>query len=787
MQNIDPFASASFLNMITHLSGPLRAGAAFREVPVGADGSVVLDFPSREPLLLAAPRQSLNGESLRLEALLDTNGAKQGLSPLVFAPYTETGSALPLYIPTINAQTQTAAGFTLELTLTTILSGVEQAVDPAEVAEKLILYLVEGVMGKMIYLLGAGKSSIRRQARETAAMRLLEQARDDALDRIGADLGVPRLADELVDQKKNGKDQLVLQPRREPDEEYRARLALFRQFQAATPGGLNELLNGPGDAPQPNKGLLSRLGLVERFNIVEEDNEFAIAIHLVEAGGGQLRQNFLKYLRQSLLVLPVDLPANNDIHQARFLPAETKQRIADLRARLRAAYQFGADSMAFAPMLAEALDRVGRCRAALGDASQWKVLRTQDLNAGSRYELGLGCDIEPPDAAVLDALVDALKDVNRQPADDREVEALLKAMQPAPAADDPEGCWLLEPCGMRTIHRVDTQTLYLSHFPTYGLVIEGGSQANPGAKLALEGRYHAPGDPGANVVLVQALAAAAKAWTAAGKTAWTELTDAQAAQGFEQATGVAVPALAQEVFQAAGLPGLADQGPVAARLKALPGELYQVVQLDANLASGILSAPPGGDLTGETNDLRLLVKIFQDQGVVSILPLVTGANQLVLVLGAIGLPEAGINLSDRRATGFYWYIVPLQGPCGNVQAVGSHTDFTAAGPGLAAVVVVGYARRGLSDPYEYRVELSDGVVLNLRQYEFLMNLLERAYPIGIEINTFQIRRQHVDLDGDGQAEALLPSVARTYRPFQHRRPRGETSQNDRRSINGNLD
>ena len=47
-------------------------------------------------------------------------------------------------------------------------------------------------MGRMIYLLGAEKQRLRRQAREISAVRLLSLARDNALDRIGADLGVPR-------------------------------------------------------------------------------------------------------------------------------------------------------------------------------------------------------------------------------------------------------------------------------------------------------------------------------------------------------------------------------------------------------------------------------------------------------------------------------------------------------------------------------------------------------------------------------------------------------------------
>ena len=50
-----------------------------------------------------------------------------------------------------------------------------------------------------------------------------------------------------------------------------------------------------------------------------------------------------------------------------------------------------------------------------------------------------------------------------------------------------------------------------------------------------------------------------------------------------------------------------------------------------------------------------------------------------------------------------------------------------------------------------------------------MNALMRVCPLGVEINTFGIRRDHVDLDADGDAEPLRPAVARTFRTFQQRK------------------
>ncbi len=151
----------------------------------------------------------------------------------------------------------------------------------------------------------------------------------------------------------------------------------------------------------------------------------------------------------------------------------------------------------------------------------------------------------------------------------------------------------------------------------------------------------------------------------------------------------------------------------------------------------------------------------------------TNAGDVLLVVSVIGLPEAGINLSERRATGFRWYVVPIQGPGGEVQPVGSRSAFVVRAQGLAALVAIGYARRGNVDPYEYRVDLPDGTLLTVQQYEFLMNVLDHTYPMGVEVNTFDIRHHHVDLDGDGVADPLPPTISRTYRQFVRLRQRGE--------------
>lgn len=781
-QDPDLMRSAAHRQMIGQLTGPLAAGAVDTPVAIDAAGRLAVARNSREPLLIAGPVTPLDRRNLRLDAILDPDGAATLLPALTFAGYSEAGAFLSLHLPGVDEDTRTAAPFTLALSLTEIAAdGTETALAAADIGQYVEVRLIEGNLGRLIFLLGQEKLRLRRQAREIAAMRQLPLARADALDRFGAELGVARFADEIqFDTAKNEVVTVVRrdangQPVSEPDEEYRHRLAIYRPGLLPNRSGLLRRLNGPGEPGDPNRGLLSPLGVNPRFDILEADNEFAVAIHLVGSGGAAFRDNFLDFIRKVYLIWPANTPPANMIHAARFIPQAQRVRELALRNRLRTFFDVPANA-AIAPLLAATLDRVGRCAQTLGLATPWPLLQAQDAAAGSRFELGLGVAVAPLPAAELDQLRDRLLDPNRPPAEDpdrpgevdHEIEALLGAMTPRLAADDPEAGWLLQACGLRTVHRIDTDHIYLSHLPTFGLMINGPSVVNPGDKVDLQARYQAPGDPGSNVVLLEGLTGAASDWAGQGGAAWTLLTDADARTGWDQATPrpAADPALG--IFRAAGLAAIATPAPLVTRLKRLPDELIATVRLDPAQAQRILVGDPAA-----VDELRALTGLLRQHKLVSVLPLITGPNEVVLVLGVIGLPEAGINLAERRATGFRWYVAPIQGQGGQVKAIGSRTVFVPDGPGLSALVAVGYARRGLTDPYEYRVELPDEARLSLKQYEFLMNLLQHAFPVGVEINTFSIRQEHVDLDGDGQAEPLSPTVSRTYRQFRRPRLRGE--------------
>lgn len=1108
----DALRAASHRLMVEHLTGPLGAGAVESEVSVDSSATAIVDRVTRFPLLLAAPAAPLGAERLRMRATLTGAGAATVVE-LEWASHTEAGAFLPVWSPDFDPAVPQTAAFKFALELWRQPSGGSEAqVATSQVATEVRLRLVEGILGQALYLLGAEKQRLRRSGRELAAMRQLAAARDDATDRIGAELGVPRFADRLKYQGNS----IVSETVREPDLDYRRRLALYRGTLLRNRAQVLALLNGPGAPSDPNAGPIGELAVSipatrrqlyqRRFELIDRNNDFAVAIHVMAAGNPALRANFFDFVRAVHLILP--LTSDSSIHAKRFLPKARRDREEALRKNLRTLFDYGSlesgQSPALAPMLAYALVRAARCIRALGGPSPWQVFRTQRDDRGSRYELGVGADLKRLTAAELNAMRTAHVTLKGQdpefnqvadpdPSDPRakaELRALLRGMSPQPAAADPQGRWLFEPCGVRTVHPVPKPTgapwdvSYLSHFPVYGMTItevpplpsgtvpvggwtdvtavQGQGQIEPGRLLSYEAaagafelwawqsdgtllsqgrstghragwshispgafavgqggvvlydrskgeaqlnkitsagglqslgsivsglrktwthvvgfehdrdtkpsrvlfydrgagdaeihttngagaltllrahsglratwtlvaaldtwpgfsellfydggageaeiwspgaqgeltltksltglptgctqvatglfggdarsgegfllynplageaalydfngdaigrqgglrqtisriaggqflsgeiselaayerglgkvelwatpgdgtlavagastnlpkaspqkiqaRYHAPGDPGANVVLDAGLGSAAVGWQQAGGAAWTLLSDSQADTKWGQAAPRAQGDPALKVFREAGLPALTDPQPVVTRLRTLATaspEMVATIQLAPAQAAAITGAATAAQVGAAAQDLRSIAALLKAERLTSVLPLATTpAGDILLVVGAVPLPVAGINLFEQLSSSFRWYVVPLQGAPAEVRAVGTTTEVVPSGEGLFAIVALGYARRGLTDPYEFRVELPPDALLTLEQYEFLMNLLDRVYPAGVRVNTWTIRQNHVDLKGDGNVYTLDPTISRTYRSFQRPRHRGESS------------
>lgn len=752
----DPLRSAAHRSMFAHLSGPFTGGAVETRLTIDAAGEARVDWRARLPLLLIAPRQAVGAEALACTVRI-TQSTGETIAPVDvrFAPYTEAGAAVLAYRPgAVSMQLDFAAPFQVRL-------------DPgggggaaAAMRDRFELRVVEGNMARLLYVIGSEKMRLRRQANEFYAMRRLAAAQGDVLDRLGAELGVPRFAARLSWDATLRTPTIV--PEREADTRFRARLGIYRPFLRSSRRAAADLINGPGAGN--NSGLPAQLGVMHRLAIAEPDTELLAAVRLVSSPDDAPRIAFLDYARQALLLQPgVDVP------DTRLLPGVVRAEENALRARLAQNLEFPAAAFV-APILARALDRIGACRHALGVTRRWRVLRAQDDAGGSRYELGLGADVETIPPAELDTLAANHRAGSIAAGSAPAIRALLAQMQPRSSTDDPLGRWLLAPCGLTTVHPLDAAKTYVSHLALHGLVI--GKNLTAGRTL-LDARWNAPLDSGPDALLVLALLDADARRAAAGIAPWTLLTGAQE----RAAWGLAVPppdALVQSVNDARihMVQTAADVSSAKAALQALPSELIATLQLDAALAAKLVTHEAAA-----AQSLLALIIAFQRSGFISVLPLFTSDNRVLLVLGVTVLPGDATLLTARSKNSFRWFLMPLSGEPGELERkIGSRNGWS-AGSGLCAVVVVVAGRQGTADPrgridpLEVRVALPDGALVSLEQYEFLMNLLDRARPLGAVVDTRGIRDQ-IDADGNGTAETLSANLSRTFRPYRQLRQVG---------------
>ena len=307
-------------------------------------------------------------------------------------------------------------------------------------------------------------------------MRRLANARDDALDRTGAELGVPRFADTLA--FRGGA--IVTDARREPDDEYRRRLRLYRPWFLPTTRADRRGAERPRCANRPERRRARRPRGRRALHARRDEQR-------IRRRDGDRRRGRPGVSRRAARVRArdaSDLAGEQRRGERRpRCTLRSRRRACARGAAAREPAQVSSTSRPPAPTPHSRRCSPTRSRARAPAASRsarrlpWAPARRRP-DAGSRYELGLGADLAALTAQALTSLATALS--TRAPNPDPEIEALLASMTPQPPADDPDGRWLLEPCGLRTVHRVDSETLYVSNLPIFGLTIAGPTAAAAG-------------------------------------------------------------------------------------------------------------------------------------------------------------------------------------------------------------------------------------------------------------------------------------------------------------------
>jgi hypothetical protein len=770
----DPRQAAAHLAMADHLTAPFAGGMPVRVLGVDGNGLVTVPEGTRRPLLLIAPAVALLRQGLRVEA---TPPGTPMPVVLQFAPFTEAGAHLPVVRPQANPDTGVARPMAVSLRAWWLDEGDGAvAVDTAVLGTVLQGGLVEGDLGALLYVLGSEHARLRRQARTIAAARRLRLGRDDALDRHGADLGVPRFGEQLT----ISGSQLEVTAQREADADYRRRLAIYRPLTVPTARTALGLANGPGSPTDPSAGLLAGLGPAPRLAFTDADEPFAVAVHLLSVGPDQVRQGLLKFITTAHLVDPAtDVPAH------RPLPSTMRTVKNRMRARLRAAFTFPPGSL-LPPSLALALDTLARVRTALGEPASWAASTPVSGAPASRYELWAGIDLALPPPAELDRLRTKLLAADRAPAADPATEGVLAALtttlagSPAgtfSSANDPAGAWLLHGCGLLTAHRTGTG-VYVSAFPVHGLVVDAPSTFPSPGPMTVAARYLAPTDPAGNAALVEGVAAVISRWRGPGNGALVDVPPT----GFGTSAHPLPKALSDALqttrfVNAAQALVLGDPSALPEQVTAalaLPVDYVRWLQVPPSVLSGLQSS----DTTVKAAALAALGDLrnrLQAATLGAALPLHVNGS-FVLGVGVIPLPVVGHNVTARQAFGFRWDVVPLTplptGVTPTVDTTNHVTTFTAPARGLYALVVTGYVRPARPDPYEVRPDVPGTTSLNFAQYELLLNLLAHCRALGVSIDTEPLRWGHVK--GSGLTAPPLPApIATGYRPYRSRRFRGE--------------
>jgi len=765
--DIDRWAGDFLANQRETIAGPLAASLRFDEIEIGADGRLTLAADAYEPLLQIALREDLADKTIRVLAERVAPAPSEALPPIAFAPFSEKSAFLPIATPPVGPQGRTTAPYTLVLRLES--DGRELAASAG--ARLLSARACEGRFAKLLQVVQAETTRVRRLAREVLQRRQIAHASGFLLDRVGRELAVPRFGERLEFRR----GEILQREDRESDDKYRRRLSIYRRFAMPTRRFATEALNGTSDRPGP----LQRAGAPASFEIIEKDNPFMIGMRVVGVGatpaaGAKQRENYLRYLRETILIDP-----KKNVPTRRQLPSAHRQRENAMRRRLRDRLVFDeADKASMAPWLARAFDRLLRTLDHLGVAGSIRIARCQDDSADSRFELGLAAEIHDLPAALVGAAQSRILNPALAASEDAEVRGVIAGFRDgARSRSDAER--LLRAAGFRTVEPTAPNRQLVSHVSlgsvqvTAPLGVDAGA-ARDGIEIDVS---LARTTGGKDAALTHALAGGPQGWPP-GLDRWTPVPDAQTQTRIQNLTD---PALGEQArLDAIGLrlpPNLATFRTALARY---PEPQLVLLRIDDAFAAELRNGAANA-----IDQLEQIAETFGANGAASMVVL-RSDTELVIVLSAIGLPQIGTNIGARRSSDFFWSATAISGDAVTLRGNGTKVIARAGSPGVFAVSVLAYTRIGLTDPFSWEVRLPQGDQVDLEQYELLMNLLRRLHPAGVEVNTWALRRGNVALDG-ARAQPLPPRLARSYRPFHRPRfagtgdaPRRET-QSERES------
>jgi len=747
---VDELAANGLAAQIDALGGPLAGAMRSEPLTIGTSGRVTLPAGYWEPMVQIAPRVDLGADRLTVSASLSGTPAVP-LAPVVFEPWSERGHWITLHVPAplTNRRNPTL----LEYELSARLGGT--ATNLTRLRELVEVRVVEGTVARLLHLMSSEQARLRRQIRLIHAAATLEGARGFMLDRYGQELGVPRLSDRLVVRR----GEIVTEAAPEDDAAYRRRLAIYRPWFGASRSAVLALLNGAPGAPGP----LQAIGGPATLAIVERDNPLISAIRIISidttlSGATIQRRNFLAYLRGTILIDPVgNVPAD------RKLPQSARSRENALRLRLRGGLNFAdANSRAMAPLLAAAFDRLVRVLRVCGVTSQITVVRAQQDEGGGRYELGLGAEIQTLPSATLDAVRTAVAGT-LPAARGTEEAAILTAIRNAGSLAATDGKWLFAACGFSTVEATTAGRAYVSHLRIGQLGIDGPSDLAlstlPQTGQVYGARFgDTSGAPG--LALAHALGGGSAGWPS-GDPPWSLVAPAQLAACLDTLAALDAPTAAATAPSGVAVIAAADIARFVTAAKRFPPGSLAAVRLNATFAGNLAA----GDATATARGSRL-IESLGNNGAASAALFAGAGSDRILLLSSHGLPLVGANIGPRRSASYFWHCLPVsEGAAASCRPSGTETAVRPTAPGIYALHCLGTGRIGDTDPFEYRVDLPASELIDLSQYEMLMNMLTRCYPVGIEVNTWSLRRSHIDL-GDGRPTPLTPRQSRSFRRWQ---------------------